>query len=150
MDINCPGRNHTLKLPVAQSQHYGSPRAGSSVLPWEHFGGIPLSAVHRSIKFPDVYNITFFVHLHMWPRSGSVFLETTRTQAGAFHSFFLCVVGQSVDYWKMMTLSQKAEVTSLEGEHSAIQEKATETTGCIYCAVCWSRTGKYLSEYRVV
>lgn len=135
MDINCPGRNHTLKLPICHNPN-STPghTAGSSSLAVGTFGGIPLSTVPTSIKFPDVYNITFFVHLHMCgQRNGSVFSKRPREhKAGAF-PLFLCVVGQSGELLENDDFGQKAEVTSLEGELSAMQEKSNETAGCICC-----------------
>lgn len=67
--INCPGRNHTLKLLVCHNPN-STPgdTVGSSSLAVGTFGGIPLSTVPTSIKFPDVYNITFFVDSHVWPK----------------------------------------------------------------------------------
>lgn len=119
--INCPGRNHTHSLLVCHNPNSAPGHTvGSSSLAVGTVGGTPLSTVPTSIKFPDVYNITFFVNWHMCgQRNGSMFSKRPREhKAGAF-PLLLCIVGQSGELLEDVDFGQKAEVTSLEGELSA-------------------------------
>lgn len=62
-----------------------------------------------------------------------MFSKRPREHKASAFPLFLCVVGQSGELLENDDFGQKAEVTSLEGELSATQEKSNETAGCICC-----------------
>lgn len=107
--INCPGRNHTHGLLVCHDPNSAPGHTvGSSSLAVGTVGGTPLSTVPTSIKFPDVYNITFFVNWHMCgQRKDPCFLRDLENTKLVPFLFSFALLVSLVNYLKMLTLAKR-------------------------------------------